>query len=134
MSAVIVVVLVILGVLLLLAIVGGAMASRRNRAGEDDLRRRLRDVDRQLAAATAADRGWERGALDAAARSAFAERRPGARIEQLELVQVIDEPGTDHDLAIFRVTTAAPTAVPPARLTLGRRDGAWYAAALEDGE
>lgn len=133
MSAVIVVVLVVLGVLLLLAIVGGAMASRRNRAGEDDLRRRLRDVDRQLAAATAADRGWERGALEAAARSAFAERRPDARIEQLELVQVVDEPGTDHDLAIFRVATGPPP-TPPSRLTLGRRDGAWYAAALEDEE
>lgn len=133
MSAAIVVVLVILGVLLLLAIVGGAMASRRNRAGEDDLRRRLRAVDRQLAAATAADRGWERAALEAAARAAFAERRPGAQIEQLELVQVIDEPGTDDDLAVFRVTSGSPPA-PPSRLTLGRRDGAWYAAALEDGE
>lgn len=130
MSVAILVVLAILGVLLLLAIVGGAMASRRNRAGEEDLRRRLRDADRQLAAAVAADRGWERGALEAAARAAYDERRPGAPVEQLELLQVVDEPGTDHDLAVFRVLAGGA----PARLTLGRRDGAWYPAALEDEE
>lgn len=125
-----IVVLVILGVLLLLAVVGGAVASRRNRAGETELKQRLRDVDRQLAAAVAADRGWERGTLEAAARAAFAERRPGAAIAQLELVQVVDEPGTDHDLAVFRVASDGPTG----RLTLGRRDGVWYAVALEDEE
>ena len=125
-----VVVLVVLGVLLLLAIVGGAMASRRNRAGEEGLRERLRDVDRQLAAAVASDRGWERETLEAAARAAFAERRPAAPIAGLELVQVIDEPGTDHDLAVFRVLSGSPPGA--SRLTIGRRDGAWYAAALED--
>lgn len=132
MTVVYLVVLVVLGALLLLAIVGGAIASRRNRAGEADLRRRLRDVDRQLAAAVASDRGWEREALEATARAAFAERRPGAPIAGLELVQVIDEPGTDHDLAVFRVLSGSPPAA--SRLTLGRRDGAWHAAALEDEE
>jgi len=131
MSVVLVVVLVILGVLLLLAILGGAAASRRNRAGEAALVERLTAIDRALAAAAAADRGWERETLEAAARSAFAERRPGAAIERLELVQVVDEPGAEHDLAVFRVTTAAPSAG-ASRLTLGRRDGAWRATALED--
>ena len=45
-------------------------------------------------------------------------------------MQVVDEPGTDHDLAVFRVRAGGALS----RLTLGRRDGAWYAAALEDGE
>ncbi len=128
MSVVLVVVLVALGVLLLLALVGAASASRRNRAGAAAFADSLAAVDRQLAHAVALDRGWERGALETAARSAFAERRPGRAIAQLELVQVVDEPGTDDDQAIFHVV-ADHTA---SRLTLGRRDGAWYAAALED--
>ncbi len=129
MSVVLLVVLVVLGVLLLLAIIGAAMASRRNALGAIAFEQSLATVDRQLAAAVAADRGWERGALDASARSAFAERRPDARIAELELVQIVDEPGTDQDLAIFLVVAADGA---ESRLTLGRRDGAWYAAALED--
>ncbi|HXE43654.1 MAG TPA: hypothetical protein VN635_00510 [Conexibacter sp.] len=132
MTVVFVVVLVVLGALLLLAIIGGAMASRRNRAGEVGLRERLREVDRQLAAALASDRGWAPETLDATARAAFAERRPDAPIAELELVQVIDEPGTDNDLAVFRVLSGSPPRA--SRLTLGRRDGAWYRAALEDEE
>jgi hypothetical protein len=125
------VVLIVLGVLLLLAILGGAAASRRNRAGAAAFEQSLAAVDRQLAAAVAADRGWEREALEAAARSQFGERRPGEAIAQLELVQVVDEPGTDRDLAVFRVMTG-PSAARVSRLTLGRREGAWYATALED--
>jgi hypothetical protein len=128
MSVVLVIVLVILAVLLLLALVGAAMASRRNALGALAFEQRLATVDRQLAHAVAADHGWERGALEAAARGAFAGERPGATIAQLELVQIVDEPGTDQDLAVFRVVTGERTS----RLTLGRRDGAWYAAALED--
>jgi hypothetical protein len=115
-------------VLLLLAILGGAMASRRNALGAIAFEQSLAAVDRQLAAAIASDHGWERGALETAARSAFSERRPGAQIAQLELVQIKDEPGTDQDLAVFRVLADDSVS----RLTLGRRDGAWYAAALED--
>jgi len=131
MTVVALVVLVALGALLLLAIVGGAVASRRNRAGAGAFAESLASVDRQLAHAVAADRGWERDVLEGAARRAFAQRRPGDAIARLELVQVVDEPGTAHDLAVFRVVTdSAPAQT--SRLTLGRRDDAWYAAALED--
>jgi type II secretory pathway pseudopilin PulG len=129
MSVVLLVVLVVLGVLLLLAIIGAAMASRRNALGAIAFEQSLAAVDRQLAAAVAADRGWERNALDASARSAFAQKRPDTRIAELELVQIVDEPGTDQDLAVFLVVAADGA---QSRLTLGRRDGAWYAAALED--
>ena len=129
MSIILIVVLVVLGVLLLLAILGAAMASRRNALGAVAFEQSLAAVDRELAAAVAADHGWERGALEAAARDAFAERRPDVRIAELQLVQIVDEPGTDQDLAVF-VVTAADGA--ESRLTLGRRDGAWYAASLED--
>lgn len=128
MSVVLIVVLVVLGVLLLLAILGGAMASRRSREGAAAFEENLSAIDRQLAAAVAEDHGWQRDTLERTARAEFAERRPGAAIEQLALVQIADEPGTDQDLAVFRVVAGGSAS----RLTLGRRDGAWYAAALED--
>jgi type II secretory pathway pseudopilin PulG len=128
MSIVLIVVLAVLGVLLLLAIVGGAMASRRNRADAGAFSQNLTAVDRQLAAAVAEDHGWHRETLETAARSEFASHRPGVDIAELELTQISDEPGTDQDLAVFRVVTANGTS----RLTLGRRDGAWYGAAVED--
>lgn len=129
MSVVFLVVLIVLGVLLLLAIIGAAMASRRNALGAIAFEQSLASVDRQLAAAVAADHGWERGALEASARSAFAGERPQTRIAELSLVGIVDEPGTDQDLAVFLVVAADGAET---RLTLGRRDGAWYAAALED--
>lgn len=129
MSVILIVVLVALGVLLLLAILGAAMASRRNALGAVAFEQSLAAVDQELAAAVAADHGWERGALEASARDAFAERRPDTRIAALRLVQIVDEPGTDQDMAVFLVTAADGA---ESRLTLGRRDGAWYAAALED--
>lgn len=128
MSVILIVVLVVLGILLLLAVLGGAMASRRNREGAAAFEASLTTIDRQLAAAVAEDHGWHRETLEATARTAFAERRPGAAVEQLELVQIRDEPGTDQDLAVFRVIADGSAS----RLTLGRRDGAWYAAALDD--
>jgi type II secretory pathway pseudopilin PulG len=128
-SVILVVVLVVLGVLLLLAILGAAMASRRNALGAIAFEQSLAAVDRELAAAVAADRGWERGALEASARDAFAERCPGTRVAELRLVQIVDEPGTDQDLAVFLVTANDGA---ESTLTLGRRDGAWYATSLED--
>ena len=77
-------------------------------------------MNRDLAAAHAEDRGWERTTLETAAREAYAAER-GSEPPDLELVQVIDRPGTDDDHAIFRCGQE--------RLTLGRRDGQWV---LED--
>lgn len=128
MSTLLIVVLVVLGVLLLLAILGGVVASRRSREGAAAFEQSLTAIDRHLAAAVAEDHGWHRDTLERTAREEFAQRRPGASVDQLELVQIIDEPGTDQDLAVFRVTSGGASS----RLTLGRRDGAWYAAALED--
>ena len=122
------VVLVVLGVLLLLALLGSVAASRRNRAGAAAFSESLRAVDRQLATAIAQDHGWERGTLEAAARAEFAAARPGVEVAELELTEIRDEPGTDQDLAVFRVITAQGAC----KMTLGRRDGAWYAAAVED--
>jgi hypothetical protein len=111
--------IVVLAVLVVLA-VGGAIAQRR-RLGrrEGAFRAELQHVNRDLAAARAEDRGWERSALEEAARRAYAEQRGGADPGALELVQVLDRPGTDEDKAVFRVGDGSE------RLTLGRRGGEW---------
>lgn len=128
MSTLLLVVLVVLGILLVLALLGAAMASRRNRETAATFEQSLTAIDRHLAAAVAEDHGWRREMLEGTAREEFAQRRPGAAIDRLELVQIVDEPGTDQDMAVFRVVAGDTTS----HLTLGRRDGAWYAAALED--
>jgi hypothetical protein len=112
---------VIVGLLVGLA-VGGAVANahrHRHRSGRFELQ--LDEVNRALAQAHASDKGWERGALEAAARRAFAEQRPGDEVLELVLVQVVDPPGTVSDKAVFRVLTESGEA----QLTLGRSQGDW---------
>jgi hypothetical protein len=81
----------------------------------------LEQVNRDLAAAAAQDRGWDRDTLETAARRIYAEQR-GADPPELVLVEVIDRPGTDQDQAVFRCGDA--------HLTLGRRDGEWVSDSL----
>ena len=117
---------VIVAVLILLA-VGGAIARRRqleHTQGRFDAN--LAQVNRDLAAAHAEDRGWERSLLEDAARRAYAAERDGSDPGELELLQVIDRPGTDDDHAVFRAGTGGRE-----RLTLGRRDGQWVLESLE---
>jgi len=100
------IVLIVLGGLALLLFTGGYVAvARRSRAGESALRAEVEQADRALALAHAADKGWEREGLERAARAAFAERSGGREPAVLELVQVVDRPGTDEDEAVFRAIT-----------------------------
>jgi Sec-independent protein translocase protein TatA len=116
--------LVIVLVVLVVLAVGGFVARRRQLARtEGSFRRTLAKVDHDLAAAAAADRGWDRVRLEAAARRVATERL-GAEPDELELVEVVDRPGTDEDQAVFRVRAAGDRH----RLVLGRRDGEWVAA------
>ena len=116
---------IVLGVFVALVIVlavGGAYARRRqleSTRGRFDSN--LAQVNEDLAAAHAQDRGWARDVLEAAARSAYAAERPGTEPEVLTLVQIVDPPGTDEDKAVFRIGAAGREE----RLTLGRRDGQW---------
>ena len=118
---------IVLGVFVALVIVlavGGAYARRRQlerTQGRFDTN--LAEVNRDLAAAHAADRGWAREGLEAAARTAYAARRDGAEPAELTLVQIIDRPGTDEDKAVFAIGTE--------RLTLGRANGDWVFEALD---
>ena len=114
--------IIVLGVLLVLFIGGVIAVGRRRAATQERFDVDLQRVNRELAAAHAQDRGWERGALEASARHAYAAERGGEPAE-LELVQVIDRPGTDDDHAVFRCGQE--------RLTLGRREGQWVLERLE---
>lgn len=127
MSTLATVVVAIVAVLLLLALGGMVANARRRRALEPRLEASLDEVNRRLAEAHAADKGWERGALEAAAQRAFGELRPGEEVREHVLVQVVDRPGTEEDKAVFRVRSDAGVAY----LTMGRRDGAWVGESVE---
>ena len=114
--------IVVLVVLIVLAVGGAIAARRRLAANKDRFDLSLQQVNRDLAAAHAEDRGWERSALETSARQIYAAER-GAEPKHLELVQVIDRPGTDDDHAVFRIGHE--------RLTLGRRGGEWVLEALD---
>ena len=120
-----IIVLAVVAVIVLLA-VGGAIARRRQlERSQGRFDESLAQVNRDLAAAHAQDNGWERSLLEDAARQAYASER-GSDPAELELVQVIDRPGTDDDHAVFSCGPQARE-----RLTLGRRDGQWVLEALE---
>jgi hypothetical protein len=118
------IIVIVVVVLLVVLLVGGVVANRRHVHGEEDeFRVQLREADQALAQARAVDRGWDRGALEVAARDAFARRSP-ATIRELMLVLVVDRPGTDEDQAVFRVVTEAGSE----DIVLARRGDVWAAA------
>jgi Tfp pilus assembly protein PilX len=119
-SVVEIVVLVALLVIALLFAGGMLAVSRRQAAMSAELRARIEAADAALADARAQDRGWERETIEAAARAAVAPQD----VKELHLVQVVDQPGTDADQAVFRVVGADGS---EKTVTLGRRDGAWVA-------
>jgi hypothetical protein len=120
-----IIVLVVVLVIIVLA-VGGSIARRRQlERSQGRFDANLLQVNRDLAAAHAEDRGWERSLLEDAARHAYTAER-GSDPGELDLVQVIDRPGTDDDHAVFHCGPEARE-----RLTLGRRDGQWVLEALE---
>jgi type II secretory pathway pseudopilin PulG len=120
-----IVVLVVLAVLALLFLGGVIGSGRRRQALAGRLEAELQAADAALAQARAGDRGWDRALIDAAAREALAAERPGAEVRELQLVQVVDRPGTDADEAVIRALLADGS---QATVRLGRRDGAWTSA------
>jgi hypothetical protein len=117
------IVLLVLVVLVVLLIAGGlAVTGRRNRAEARTMRSAVLAADQALAEAHAADKGWDRATMEAAAREACAEH-DGEDVLELHLVQVVDRPGTEADEAVFRVVTARGEQ----DVRLGRREGAWVA-------
>ena len=117
-----IVILAVAALLFLLAAGGWVAAARRARARDSELFAELHEVEQALARARATDKGWDRALLEDAARAAAAERFGAQPVNELQLVQVIDRPGTDADQAIFRVETADGG---EHRITLGRTGGVW---------
>ena len=113
--------IVVIAVVVVLAVLigGGYVAGlRRQRAREVELRRRIAAANEELAAARADDRGWDRDTLDEAARHAA-----GGPVEELHLVHVEDRPGTDDDLAVYRIVQAGRSR----DVTLRRTGDQWHA-------
>lgn len=122
MSTLEIVVIAVVAVFALLALVGAAGLRRRSEAGAEAFALEIEQANRDLAAAHAADNGWEPGRVTEAARSAFMQERPDEEVTSIELVQVIDPPGTDDDKALFVVRTAGGEH----HLTLGRAGDSWH--------
>jgi hypothetical protein len=113
--------LIIVLIVLLVLAVGGSIARRAQLArSRSAFEESLERVNRDLAAAAASDRGWDRATLEAAARRIYAQQS-GAEPDSLTLVEVLDRPGTDDDRAVFRTERSGAAHA----LTLGRRDGEW---------
>jgi type II secretory pathway pseudopilin PulG len=119
LDIVVVVIVVIIG---LLAAGGWTAATRRARGGEHKLLEELHVAEQELARAHAMDKGWDRALLESAARDAVAARFGSEPVNAMQLVQVIDRPGTDADQAVFLVQTADGD---KHRITLGRTGGVW---------
>jgi hypothetical protein len=115
--------LIIVLVVLVVLVVGGIVARNRQLAStRPAFERALAQVERDLVAAAASDRGWDRTLLEAAARRISAEQF-GSDPDELTLVEVIDKPGTEEDQAVFDVSAGGSRH----RVVLGRRDGDWVA-------
>ena len=108
--------IIVIAVLLLLAVGGAIARSRQLARSRPYFDASLEQVNRDLAAAAAQDRGWDRATLEDAARRVYTAER-GNEPDSLTLVEVVDRPGTDEDKAVFRVGDE--------RLVLGRHGGEW---------
>ena len=120
MSTWLIIVLVLAIALLVLAVGGVIARSMQLRRTESAFRDRVEQANHDLAEAAAADRGWDRGTLEAAA-SRYCAEQYGTEPSELLLVEVLDRPGTDEDQAVFQIKADGRTR----HLTLGRRDGEW---------
>ncbi|WP_320672872.1 hypothetical protein [Patulibacter defluvii] len=123
-SVVGIVLLVVLLLIALLALTGFLAGRRRALARRDQVLARVREANNALAAAHAADEGWDRAALEAAARDA-ARSRGVADPDAIELVlvSVDDQPGVDDDRATFAIVEGDRRT----EIILGRVAGAWVA-------
>lgn len=121
-SVVGIVLLVILLAVALLALTGFVAGRRRALGRRDHVLARVREANNALAAAHAADEGWDRSALESAARDA-ARSRGVADPDAIELVlvEVDDQPGVDDDRATFAIVDGDVRT----EIVLGRVGGVW---------
>ena len=123
-----VIILIAAGVVLVLFFLGGLLgARRRDREQAPDLERHIAEADQALEQARAAERGWDRAAMEEAARQAAEQARPGFSAERLDLVLVDDRPGVTEDTAHF-VASGGGEQV---RVVLARSEAGWHVAHSE---
>ena len=108
--------------IVLAVLVAGGMIARLMwlRRTEAHFRELLHKANRDLAQAAAEDRGWDRERMERVAREVCVEQKREEPSELL-LVEVLDRPGTDEDLAVFRCAIEGGHH----RVTLGRRGAEW---------
>ena len=95
-------ILIILAALVVLCFIGGLIAVRvRNRRQAGSYAEHVAEADAALEQARALDRGWDRKAMEGAARTAISEARGEWTFTDLHLVRVDDRPGTEEDRAHF---------------------------------
>jgi hypothetical protein len=123
-----VVVLIVVAVVILLVFIGGLIAVRRRDLAQAGVwEQHVREADAALEQARAADRGWHRETMVEVARAALRERAPEHADDELHLILVDDQPGTDEDRAHF-------VAVGPdkhVRVVLARTGDRWTAERIE---
>jgi hypothetical protein len=128
MSTLAIILVVVVGVWILL-LAGGLLASRRHHgAREGEAARNITKADRALEHARAGDKGWDRAALEEAARSAIETRRPGWFYDDLALVLVDDRPGIEQDRAHFVASSHGESV----RVILARTDAGWSVEQIDD--
>ena len=123
------IILIVLGAVILIAIMLGFLGARaRDRRQAGSWEESVRAADGALAQAAASDRGWQRDAMEAAARSALEQERSGWPYGALHLVLVDDRPGIDQDRAHF---VAVGDGGDEARVVLSRQSGRWVAESVD---
>jgi hypothetical protein len=119
--SVLAIVLIVLFALALIFVVGGYVVAKR-RANRPGWEEHIRAADHALEQARAADRGWDRELIEAAARRALSEQRPGFEPASLNLILVDDRPGMTEDRAHLMAEGAGDSV----RLVLARdASGTW---------
>ena len=122
------IVLIVLAVVLLLFFIGGLFGVRaRTRHQAPSFADHVREADEALEQARALDKGWHRENMEAAARAAIEESRPGWTYEALQLVLVDDRPGVEEDRAHF--VASGPDG--EARVVMARDGDRWVSQGVE---
>jgi hypothetical protein len=120
--SVLAIIAIVVGVLVVLFFIGGLIVVRRRAVREaGTFHEHVREADLALEQARASDKGWHRETMEAVARAALADARPGWSFDDLHLVLVDDRPGTEEDRAHF-VAMGTDDQV---RVILARQGDAW---------
>ena len=119
---------IVLLILALLAVGGAIAARRRMEATRQGFADHLDQANVDLATAHAADRGWDPATLEREARESVAARHPEVQLASLTLVEVVDRPGVDQDMARYRARDVAGREL---IVTMVRHGGSWAAERIE---